>query len=240
MVRDISRSKRAELKVENFARQLQALSRRLAEVEENERKRIARELHDQVGQNLATVNVNLSIVRAQLDPATADKVTARLDDSLGLVISTIEQVRNLMAELRPPVLDDYGLAAALRWYGGQYGERTGIAVEVRGAELAPRLASQVETALFRIAQEALNNVLKHARATRVDITLEQTPEAFSITFADNGVGFDAVAVTYKDAQPHWGLSIMRERAEGAGAMFSVDTAPGCGTRVTVLIRRAAS
>ncbi len=198
MVTDITERKKAERGIENATRQVQALSRRLAEAEEGERKRLARELHDQVGQNLATLNVNLAIVRALLDPSVAAKAQARLDDSLALVNGTIERVRNVMSELRPPVLDDYGLAAALRWYGGQFSQRTEIAVELHGNEPSPRLAPQIETAYFRIAQEALNNVLKHARARRVDITLEQAPDAVTLTFADDGAGFDSAAA---GAQP---------------------------------------
>ena len=208
--------------------QLRALSARLAEAEEAERQRLTRELHDQVGQSLTALGINLNIVRSQV-PAQAGAAHARLDDSLTLVAQTTERIRDVMADLRPPVLDDYGLLAALRWHGERFSPRTGVTTIVQGEELTPRLPSSVETALFRIAQEALTNAAKHAQASQVTLTLEAVDGGARLTIADDGVGFDPPA----RRQAGWGLLTMRERAEAVGGHLRVESAPGEGTRVIV-------
>jgi len=135
----------------------------------------------------------------------------------------------MMGELRPAVLDDYGLLAALHWYGQRFSQRTGLAVAVQGEELAPRLPSATETALFRIAQEALTNAAKHAQASQVTVTLEPVNGGARLTIADDGVGFDPAT----RRQAGWGLMTMRERAEAVGAHLRVESAPGKGTQVVV-------
>ena len=146
-------------------------------------------------------------------------------------------IRDLMANLRPPVLDDYGLLAALRWYGEQVTARTGLPVEVWGQEQMPRLSFVAETALFRIAQEALTNVGKHARATHVTVTLEEVPEGLRLTVADDGSGFDPAALPQRRERSGWGLITMRERAEALGGRLRVDSRPGEGTRIVVEVQR---
>jgi signal transduction histidine kinase len=142
-----------------------------------------------------------------------------------------------MARLRPPVLDDYGLLAALRWYSKQFMERTGIVMEVRGEELDPRLPLQKETALFRIAQEALNNVAKHAKASQVTLTLESGERKGRLTIADDGIGFDPVAHHQLGSRPEWGIINLRERAVSIGGEFHIETAPGKGTKIIVEVPR---
>jgi two-component system sensor histidine kinase UhpB len=213
--------------------QLRALAVRLAEAEEAERQQIARELHDQVGQNLTALGINLNIVRSQIPEEAPDLVRSRLDDSLALVEETTDRVRSVMAELRPPVLDDYGLVAALRWYGGQFASRMDIAVEVQGEEPDPRLPARVESALFRIAQEALTNVAKHAQATQTTVTVEVEEETVRMVVADDGVGFS----TEPDERRGWGLLTMSERAEAVGGRCHVESRPERGTGVTVEMPR---
>ncbi len=142
---------------------------------------------------------------------------------------TVERTRDVMGELHPPVLDDYGLFAALHWYGDQFSKRTDIAVLFEGEELEPRLASDVESALFHIAQEALTNVAKHAHAKTVTLTLERVDGSTRLIIADDGEGFDPGG----DAPHGWGMITMRERAESVGSRVRVDSAPGKGTRVIV-------
>lgn len=209
--------------------QLRALAMRLAEVEEDERCRLARELHDRVGQNLTALGINLNVLGSQLPPETAARMGARLADCLTLVEETTGHIRDVMAELRPAVLDDYGLLAALHWYGQRFSQRTGLAVAVQGEELTPRLPPAVETALFRIAQEALTNVARHAQASQVTVTLERVDGGIRLVIADDGVGFDP-AVRRRGG---WGLMTMRERAEAVGGRLRLDSAPGKGTRVVV-------
>jgi PAS domain S-box-containing protein len=215
--------------------QLRALTSRLAEAEEGERRRLARELHDRVGQSLTTLGINLNILRDLLSPESAAKVGPRLHDSLNLVAESVGNIRDVMAELRPPVLDDYGLPAALRWCGDQFERRTGLSTKVRGDELTPRPPQGVETALFRIAQEALTNVAKHARATQVTISLEGGLKTIRLIIADDGIGFGPG--DRRSAAPGWGLPIMSERALAAGGSLRVDSTPGTGTRIVVEVPR---
>lgn len=221
--------------VREQAGHLRALSMRLADVGEAERRELARELHDRVGQSLTVLNLNLTLIRNQLPPESAQKLNLRLDDSLALVAETMGHVRNVMTELRPPALDDYGLTAALRLYAEQVSQRTGLRVSINGADLAPRLSPAAEIALFRVAQEALTNTLKHAHATHVAITLSETEGRICLSLADNGVGFDPAALT--PASEHWGLLSIRERALAVGGQVRLEAAPGQGVRLSVEIER---
>jgi PAS domain S-box-containing protein len=216
--------------------QLRLLTARLSELEEIGRQRLARELHDRIGQNLTALGINLNIVRAQLPADAEPRTVNRIDDSLQLVAETVERVRDVMSDLRPPVLDDYGLLATLKWHGERFGALTGVAVEVNGSEFEPRLPLITELAVFRIAQEALNNVARHARASRVDITLIRRASQAQIVIADDGVGFDPLTRP-RAARPTWGLLTMRERAEAVDGRVDIDTAPGQGTRVIITIER---
>jgi signal transduction histidine kinase len=211
------------------------ISRRLVEVQESERRTLANALHDLVGQKLTALNINLNIVKSESACAMTAQSGTRLDDSLKIVEETIESIRDVMAELRPAVLDDYGLTAALRWYAEQFSKRTGVATTV--IEQGPgRLPVAAEEALFRIVQEALANVAKHARAEHATVTLAVTAQASCLTIADDGCGFDS-AVHQQPAREHgWGLMIMRERAAAVGGELSVESAPGHGTQIIVRLR----
>jgi two-component system sensor histidine kinase UhpB len=154
-----------------------------------------------------------------------------------LLAQTTKRIRNLMSELRPSLMDDYGLMVVIRWYGGQFATRTGIAVTVQGEELDPRLDQKVETTLFRIVQEALNNVAKHAGAQNVTITLADKNRQAEITVADDGRGFNVERIYLSPEQPRWGIISMRERAEAIGGDLRVETDPGQGTKVIVKVKR---
>ncbi len=231
LVQEVSERARVQEALRQSRRQLRELSARLAAVEEAEKQHLARELHDQVGQNLTALGINLNIVRAQLPPELAS-LQPRLDDALALVEETTERIRNVMAELRPPVLDDYGLVAALRWYAEQFTARMGLPVTVEGPGLAPRLAPAVEIALFRVVQEALTNVAKHAQASRATVALTSNQAGVRLVVADDGVGFD---VSHRGQS--WGLMGMTERAQGVGASFRIESSPQQGTRVIVEVAR---
>lgn len=219
--------------------QLRALTARLAEAQETERKQLTRELHDQVGRNLTALGLNLNIIRTQMPDAlpASGPIQARLDDSLGLVEQTTEYIRDLMTNLRPPVLDDYGIVAALRWYGDRIASRAGLTVTVQGEEPVPRLAAPVENALFRIVQEVLTNVAKHAQATEVMVTVAVDDETACLVVADDGIGFDPATLTEPAERQGWGLITMAERAEAVGGYCRVESRPGQGTRITVEIGR---
>jgi two-component system sensor histidine kinase UhpB len=203
---------------------LRALTRRLVQAEETERRRIARELHDRVGQNLSALNINLDILLGHLGEGP---LARRLEDSLKLVDGTLQSIENVMADLRPALLDEYGLAAALEWYGQEYAQRTGIRVAVSAAQPGIELAQEAAVALFRIAQEALNNAAKHSSAKRITVALEESDGELVLSICDDGKGFDPANAP----RGRWGMTTMRERAEAAGGRLAVESAPGRGTTV---------
>jgi PAS domain S-box-containing protein len=220
---DITDSRRA-------GEELRNLSRRLMESQDTSRRDLARELHDRIGQNLTALSLNLSIIKAQIPADRPEAIPARLDDSLSLVAATMDRVRNLMAELRPPALDDYGLAAALRWYGKLFVERSGVAVRVTGSDPPLRLPPEIESALFRVAEEALTNVGRHAAAREVLISLVEIAGEVVLTIADDGRGFDPASLS---GSASWGMASMRERAQAIGAQCEIHSVRGRGTTVTV-------
>jgi len=203
---------------------------RLAEAEETERRRVVRELHDQVGQNLTALDLNISLVRTHVERRGIADLTKRLDDSLALVAQTNKRIRELMSDLRPPVLDDYGLLSTLHWYGDRFTSRTNIEVDVQGREeVSACLSAQVENALFRICQEALNNTAKHAQAGLVTIGLSCRNGVIRLRISDDGVGFEHSS----HGQSGWGLLTMRERAESIGAACRIEQNAAGGTSVVV-------
>jgi signal transduction histidine kinase len=225
------------IKEQNDKLQTARVSRRMIEALEAERHEVANHLHDLVGQKLAAISINLNIVKGQLLPDQARQIGPRLDDSLKLVEETTESIRDVLAELRPAVLDDFGLAAVLRWYADQFAQRTGVATSVVEEGSGRRLPPTAEHALFRMAQNALANVAKHAHADTAVLTLRTAPHATCLSVADDGKGFDPQAV--QPALDHgWGLMIMRERAAAIGARLSIESAPGQGTRVVVTLEDA--
>lgn len=234
---DITNLKEAEAKLKALGDQLRALAARLTEVEEAERKELARELHDQVGQNLTALGINLNMIKAQIPEDAPDLIRSRLDDSLALIEQTSERIRDVMSNLRPSVIDDYGLFAAIRWYCENFLQRTGIDISVQGEELIPRLPQSTETALFRIAQEALTNIVKHANASMVNVTLKALDGLVQLVIDDNGIGFDPARIHAAEQKPKWGVITMRERAEAIGGQMRVESGPGRGTRLLVEIRR---
>ena len=187
---DVTERKRAEEAREQLLEVVRGLTRRLADAEEMERQRLSRELHDRVGQNLTALGLNLSVLQSTLPPEAAAASGARIDDSLTLLAETVERVRDVMSDLRPPMLDDFGLLSALHWYAAKVASRTGLTIVVEGAEPAPRMAPSVAIAVFRISQEALTNVVKHARARRVEITVTPHGTGLRLMVADDGAGFD--------------------------------------------------
>ena len=230
---DVTERKQAEEKLKNQSRRLRLLSARLSEVEEDERKRIARELHDQVGQNLTAIGINMTILESMIPSGSADEIRNRCRDSMVLLDKTSEFIRDLMSDIRSPVMDDFGLMAAIKYYGERFALRTGIAFDFHGSDIVPRPSKSVESTVFRIVQEALNNVGKHARAARVDITGEIHENTLRITIVDDGVGFDAKRTDRGDRRYGWGLMTMDERANLTGGNCSITSQPGRGVEVVV-------
>src|SRR5258708_3331969 len=234
---DITERQQAENALRDSGVQLQALSRRLVELQESERKELARELHDRVGQSLTALKINIDILQPALASQGNAEVLARVADSAALLESTMDTIENVMSELRPPMLDDHGLAAALDWHARNFSKRTGIGVAVRVGEPALRPAPQVEIALFRAAREALNNVAKHARARRVEIALDHANGEYVMSVQDDGIGFDGVEDASDKPKPGLGMVTMRERAQAVGGHFEVQGLPDRGTQLTVRVPR---
>lgn len=233
---DITARKRADAEARLHAEQLQAISQRVVEIQETERRNLAAELHDRLGQDLAAINLNLHVIKDQLSAGSRTKVGPRLDDSIALVDRAVEVVRDVAGTLRPLALDAYGLAVALQSYGEQFAARTGIGVTVAATSPVPRLQQDAEMALFRIGQEALTNVLKHANAAAVQLSLAVTADSVSLTITDDGCGFDAPSAMDHRTRG-LGLLIMQERLRAVGGSLRIESQPGAGTRVLARVRR---
>lgn len=212
---------------------LRRYARRLVEMEEDIRRKLAAELHDELGRDLAVLGMNFAMLSEDMSRDLRERLGGRIKNVRGSIEDASRIVRNIMAELRPPVLDDYGLLAALRWHCDLFSKHTGIAVNVRVAEPFPRLLPEKELALFRIAQEALVNIAKHAKASHATIDLGSKGGRITVSIADNGKGFKPRTESTAHGFFGWGLTIMRERALSIGAAFRLDSTPGKGTRILV-------
>jgi PAS domain S-box-containing protein len=237
LVENITERKQAQDELQRSAAELQALSLRLVEVQESERRELSRELHDRIGRNLTALGINLEILRTQSAGDQFAIFQSRLQDSKALVESTADAIQDVMTELHPPMLDEHGLRCALDWYAKEFANRTGISAAVQGDGLTVRGSPQADTAFFRIAQEALNNVAKHARATHIDIGLEHSATERIMSVLDNGSGIDALPSSTKRSNGGRGMAAMRERARAVGGQLEVHAIPGGGTRVVVRIPR---
>jgi signal transduction histidine kinase len=216
----------------------QTLTHLLSQARQDERRRLAQELHDRVGQNLTALDLNLNVIHGALPCEAPSQVDERLGECLRLVQHTAEIVSDVMAELRSTIPEEAGLLATLRWHAEQFSQRTGVPVRVLGSEPAPRVSAAEQSALLRIAQEALTNAAKHAPGAQVSLTLQSSDKLVRMIVADNGNGFDAAAIS--SFRPHhgWGVRIMRERAAAVGATFRVESQRGKGSRVIVKVRRS--
>lgn len=213
---------------------LQRLSSELMSAQEAERKRISQELHDELGQALTAIRINLAALEKELGPALTPANGERLAESGTLADQMLQHVRELSHDLRPTMLDELGLVPTLRWYVGRFAHRLGLEVQFEAAGLEERLAAELETALYRIVQEALTNVARHAGARRVCLRLERNALRVITTIEDDGVGFD-VRRWAAAATPALGAGLfgMRERAALRGGSFTIHAHPGQGTRLVI-------
>lgn len=232
------------LSVEN-ARLYQGLQKRekrladmlhqVVEAQEAERRRIARELHDATGQSLTAIGLGLSGLESLVATRRPLQVE-QVHELQNFSTSALAELRRIIADLRPSHLDDLGLVAALRWYLTNFEKRRNIATELTVTADISRLSSDYETVLFRIVQEALTNVAKHARASRVKVAMEQQPGQISLTVEDDGQGFDLNAVLdVEDRRLGWGLLGIQERAALLGGTCKIDASPGHGTLIVVKV-----
>jgi signal transduction histidine kinase len=225
----LERGLRAQLaaNAENTAH-LHRLSARLVRAQEDERRLIARELHDEVGQALTAVKMQLSVARRSVPT----EQVAAIDEARAVTDAALQSARQLSRLLHPPMLDDMGLASALDWYLKGFGDRTGIATEFLHSGMDDRPAPEVETCLFRVVQEATTNIAKHASATSCRVYLQRLPASVVLTVEDNGQGFDP-ATARRRAPEGLGLLGIEERVSDARGSFRIESTPAHGTRVNV-------
>ncbi len=227
VISDVTQRKHEALELARSRHSLRGLSERLVEAREDERRRIARELHDDLGQRLTALKMEL----ASLGPGTtAPGAQERIGAMLEMLDETVASVRRISADLRPLMLDDLGLNAAIEWLARDAARRMGVEVTVRLGEGDPPLGERASIALYRMVQEALTNVARHARATEVEVEVVQYADTLVLTVRDNGIGFPERA-THKDGS--FGLLGIRERAFMLGGEMALDNPPGGGGRVTV-------
>jgi PAS domain S-box-containing protein len=238
---EISEREQAEKALRKTGKRLQELSLRLVEAQDKERRALARELHDRLGQTLSALNLDLTTMNNQLSEDSKQRLGSRLADSLHLVAEASSLVRNVMADLRPAELEDYGLEAALEAYINEYSSRYEIKVFFdHSKQPIPRLGHINEITLLRIAQEAMTNVARHAQADQVNLCLQREGNVITMTIEDNGVGIPSLQ---ESTRPNsHGLTFMRERIETVGGNFKIFSTPGTGTKieVTALLENGAS
>jgi len=231
LVMDVTARQEAGAKPQHAFGQMRALAARLQSVREEERARVAREIHDELGQAMTAIKMDLAALAREL-PAEQREPSVRIERSLKLVDETIQAVRRIATELRPGILDDLGLGAAVEWAAEEFQARTGIKcrMSLPGSDIT--LDQDSATALFRIFQETLTNVARHADATEVDVTLSRTRDDLSLEVHDNGKGISAEKLAEVRSL---GILGMRERALLLGGELAISGAPGKGTKVRVRV-----
>jgi PAS domain S-box-containing protein len=227
------RVQREALRVEQ-AQRIEALSRRLVSVQEQEAKRLSTELHDRTSANLAALGTYLQRMETKLPKPMPDDLEVLFADTRAVLEDTTHSVRDICSDLRPPILDYAGFLPALESYARRYTKQTGIAVRIENDQLDAPLDAEAQSILFRITHEALTNCAKHAKASEVVIALGSKVSSRSVlTITDNGVGFDPEALAVIGGSAGLGLISMRERAEFIGANFLIESTPNRGTRITI-------
>ena len=224
---------RAEEVLRTANQALRTLSRQLLQVQEEDRRAIARDLHDEIGQSLTAIKLNVERAQRTSDHAARDRI---MKDCVQITDSVLNQVRNLSLDLHPSILDDLGLGYALKWYADRQAERAGLKVEVTADPSGPRLPQDIEIACFRIAQEALTNVVRHAQASRASVTLKRGATNVELSILDDGIGFVMNEVSWTaGGVDSVGLTSMQERAKLLGGAVKITSVLGQGTAVIAMV-----
>jgi signal transduction histidine kinase len=210
------------------------LLKRVVGAQEAERQRIARELHDETGQALTAIGLGLRAVETTLQ-LDAEKAASSLRQIENLATTSLDELQRIISDLRPSHLDDLGLGAALRWYAGEVGSRSDLEISVEIAGEKQLIDPAVKTGLFRVAQEALTNVVKHADAKAVQVRLAHGLESVLLEVEDDGTGFDTQIMSFDSRRPSLGLLGMEERTAEMGGQFRLYSRPGEGTRIEVTV-----
>jgi PAS domain S-box-containing protein len=227
-------TERIKMEQERYAnaKRLEQKSHRLVATQEEARRRLSSELHDRTSPNLAAININLNIIASNISSEVPAEIAERLEDTRALIADTTSSIREICADMRPPLLDYAGLVAALESYLHQFSRRTGIEVEFDCTDRSQRGSNETESLLFRIIQEAVTNCAKHAQASTVSVIFSNAESPWSLTITDNGIGFDQ-SLLGKEQEVGLGVINMREMSEVAGGRFTLESGPGQGTRIVV-------
>lgn len=228
VLRDITARKQTDLLLEQSREQLRRLSRNLIRARERERQHIARELHDELGQHLTAIKLEVAAIAGR--PTGRREADVRAAELLRLIDQTVASVRRIAADLRPPMLDDLGLEAAIDWLAKDWSRRVGTAVQLDLQALPETIEENAKTTVYRVVQEALTNVARHAHARRVDIQLRTDADSVVVTVQDDGQGFPADVLAKPGTH---GLLGMRERASLAGGTLHLGAAPQGGACVEI-------
>jgi len=228
---DITAQKKAQADLERSRQELRNLSIHLQSVREKESTRVARKIHDELGQSLTALQMDISWLLKRL-PAKSEEIREKILSMSGLVDATVESVHNITTELRPSLLDDLGLPAAIEWQAADFQKRSGIRCQAHINCENGLIAKELATAVFRIFQETLTNIARHAKATLCKVSLTETDKELCLEVTDNGIGITQWQI---DDPRSFGMIGMRERAHLWGGTVHVRNAKPSGTMVSVLI-----
>jgi signal transduction histidine kinase len=230
------RNARLTEEVNRNSQELRRLSTRLIDAHETERKRLSHELHDEMGQMLTAISLNLAAIERNLPESSSQSLKDQLADANDFVLGLTDQVRSLSLALRPSMLHDLGLGSTLRWYVSNYARRNDAEIGLQTENLPEHLPESVEITAYRVIQEALTNTSRHAAATQVDLTVSSRNGCVQVVVEDNGRGFEMGAVSSGlGANSGIGIAMMRERVAAADGRLEVQSEPGRGTRIVAVI-----
>ena len=219
---------------QHMQEQLRLLSRQLLSVQEEERKKISRELHDEIAQTLTGINIRLAALKIEATVNTKG-LQEKISSTQRLVEKSVDIVHRFARELRPAVLDDLGLIPALHSFLKSFTTRTGVRAGLTAFAAVERLDTAKRTVLFRVTQEALSNVARHAQASRVEVSIQKLPDCICMKIKDDGKSFNVERTLHANGGKRLGLLGMRERLEMVGGKFGVESSPGKGTTVQAQI-----
>lgn len=228
---DITDRKLAEKEMEESSQKLRQLTTHLLNIREEERKRIGREIHDELGQQLTAIKMDISWIAKKTDPSQ-EAFKTKLQNVIALLDGGNQSIRRILNELRPVILDDYGLLEALRWQAQQFTANTHIPVAMTASESDMKIPEEISTCIFRIFQEALTNITRYAKATQVKVSLDIDSDSVLLNIEDNGLGFDTELTKTKKS---FGILGMKERVASLNGRFDLSSVPGNGTRISIHI-----
>lgn len=228
---DITERKKYEKELEESSEKLRQLTAHLINIREEERKRIGREIHDELGQQLTAIKMDVAWISKKTDPSN-EPFKTKLQNVITLLDGGNQSIRRILNELRPVILDDYGLVEALRWQAQQFSANAGVVVNFKTSDTQIRVAEDIATCVFRVFQEALTNVTRYAKAKKLEVSLDIDEESLLLNIEDDGVGFDMELTNTKKS---FGILGMKERVFSLQGDFSLVSTPGVGTKIIVNI-----